>query len=72
MPIFFVVAIGTLILDIVDLFLGARLAVLISLLFWALAVLALGQGTDWNPRLRSTVAYLSIAVSAISAIAGTR
>lgn len=68
MPLFFVVAIGTLAIDIADVLLGYWISALVSAAFWAIAVLFLGFGTDWNRRLVYSSAYASMTLSAVVAV----
>jgi hypothetical protein len=63
MPVFFVVAIASLLLAIVELFLGRWVNALAALFFWTLAVLALGFGIDWDRRIRNAGAGSSVARS---------
>lgn len=72
MPLFFVVAIATLLIAIADLFVGAWLATVIALGFWTLSVLALGNGMDWDRRVMIGSAYVSIFIAAFVAVAGFR
>ncbi len=70
MPIFFTLGIGTLLLDFLDVFLGSPRAAGASLVFWAVGVLALGYGMDWDKRVQMGVAYAGMVVASGIAIAG--
>lgn len=69
MPIFVVLAIGTLIVEAVDLFLAPRAAG-VSFILWVLGILPAGFGMDWNPRVRLMACYIPMVASACVAIAG--
>lgn len=70
MPLFFVVAVATFVVAIVDLFRGAPLQGGISLATWYAGITALGLGVDLDERVRTGLAWLGMAVSATFAVLG--
>jgi hypothetical protein len=72
MPVFFVIAIGSYILAVVDVFRGAPLYGGGALFVWYAAVTPLGFGIDWDARLRTIAAYAGmIAATAIGVLGFT-
>jgi len=70
MPLFFVVAMTTFVLAIVDMFRGAPLQGGISLATWYAGITALGLGVDLDERVRTGLAWLGIAAAAAVAVLG--
>ena len=70
MPIFFILGIGTLLVEVVDMFLGAPRAAGLSLILWVLGVLPAGFGMDWDRRVQMSACYIAMIASACVAVAG--
>ena len=70
MPLFFVVAMTTFVVAIVDVFRGAPLLGGISLATWYAGITALGLGVDLDERVRTGLAWVGIVLAATFAVLG--
>ena len=70
MLLYFIVAIGTLLVAIVDVFLGGWVATLVALFLWILSCSILGNGIDWDRRFVQAGAYATMTAAAACAVGG--